>query len=132
MSCKSAIYAVNSAPQILAVDSVVNFGTIIRRYGCGCALVGGNIVLNSAGYYDVDVNLNLTGTAAGPVTITLEKDGVPIPGASATITTAAAGLAHVTIPAIIRQICPCEATITAVISQNGVQVDTASISVEKI
>lgn len=131
MSCKSAIYAVNTAAQTVAVGEVINFGTISRRFGSNLSISGGNVTLSGQGYYNIDVNVGFTGVA-GDTTITLYKDGVAIPGAEVTITTEAAGEYAVTIPAIVRQFCCVESVITAVVTGAAAAVNNAAIRVEKI
>lgn len=131
MSCKSAIYAANTNGQTLAVGSTINFGTISRRYGNNLNLSGGNVILLGAGYYDIDTNFTFL-AAAGTATITLYRDGVAIPGATASITTAANGTYSISIPAIIREFCCKEAVITAVITGVAVTMNNAAIAVEKI
>lgn len=55
---KSVIYANNSSTQTtVATGSIINFGSIVRRYGCNLNLSGGNVVIDGSGYYDVDVNV---------------------------------------------------------------------------
>ena len=81
---KSAIYTVNQSAQNVAVNGIINLGTIIRRFGPNLDLSGDAIMLNGAGYYDIDASITLAPTAAGNVTITAYKDNVAIPGATAT------------------------------------------------
>lgn len=130
--CNAAIYAANTNVQELAVGDVVNFGQIVRRFGPNLMLSGGNVVIEGKGYYDVDVNINLEGTVAGDVTLSLYRDGVRVPGATATVTTAVGSMYSVTIPCIVRETCCCESEITVVISENAATVNSASILVEKI
>lgn len=132
MSCKSALYAANTNAQAVAIGGLVNFGTIVRRYGCNCRLEGGNAVVVGSGYYDLDVDLTITAGAAGTAVITLYKDGTPISGATASVTVAANSLYQVSIPAIVRQVCDCEGVITAVITGVATTVNNAAIAVEKI
>lgn len=128
---KSILYAANINDQaFVAAGTIINFGNIIRRYGCNLNLSGGNAIINGTGYYDVDVNLTFT-AAAGTVSIQIYKDGVAVPGAEATITTAATTNYSVTIPAIIKENCCCESTITVVISGAAGTLSNATIKVEK-
>ena len=84
MSCKSALYAAMQTPTAVAVGGVIPLGGLIRRYGCDIALNGNAVNLAGTGYYDVDASITATLTAAGAVTATLYKDGVAVPGATAT------------------------------------------------
>lgn len=129
---KSVIYVVNTADQTLAVGNTINFGSIVRRYGCALTASGGNVIIRGAGYYDIDTNFTITPAAAGTLTIMLFKDGVAIPGAETTRTVAADTTYALTIPAIIRETCECESTITAVITGVAAEINNATILVEKM
>lgn len=122
---KAILYAANTNAQ----TGTVNFGSIIRRYGQNISLSGGNPVLRGAGYYRIDTNFTIVGTAAGVATVTLYKDGLPITGATVTLTVAADEQYAVSIPAIVREVCCNESTITAVLT--NATVNNASIVVEK-
>ena len=89
MSCKSALYTALQTPTAVAVDGVIPLGSLIRRYGCDISLNGNAVNLSGAGYYDVDASITVAPTAAGTVTATLVKDGVAIPGATASAAAAA-------------------------------------------
>jgi len=133
MSCKMALYGANTASQsIVAAGTVINFDAIVRRFGCGLGLSGGNVTIKGSGYYDLDVNLSILPTAAGVATIQIFKDGVAIPGAQAVVNLVASESAAVTIPAIIRELCDCEDTITVQVSGADGSVTNAAIVVEKI
>lgn len=90
-------------PTAVAVDGVIPLGSLIRRYGCDVALNGNAVNITGAGYYDVDASVTVTPAAAGTVTITLYKDGVAVPGATASETAAANGTVDLSIPALVRQ-----------------------------
>ena len=128
---KSVLYAANTSTQAFAATgTVINFGSIVRRYGDNLALSGGNVVARGCGYYDIDTNITFNG-AAGTVVVQIYKDGVPIPGATTSTTIAANVNAQVSIPAIIREVCCNESTITVVISGVAGNVINAAIDVEK-
>lgn len=91
MSCKSAIYTVNSVQQPYAANSQIPFGTVVRRFGNNCQLDGPSIALNGGGYYGIDISLSIAPTAAGEITAQVYSNGVPVPGALATNTAANAG-----------------------------------------
>ena len=105
MSCKSVLYAAMQTPTAVAVDGVIPLGSLIRRYGCDVALNGNAVNITGAGYYDVDASVTVSPAAAGTVTITLYKDGVAVPGATASETAAANGTVDLSIPALVRQVC---------------------------
>lgn len=99
MSCKAAIYVANTGAQAVAEGGTINLGSIVHRFGCGLNLNGNGIVATIPGYDDVSAVVTVSATAAGAVTVSLLRDGVVIPGATATGTAAAAG-DFVTLPLI--------------------------------
>ena len=92
-------------PTEVPVDGMLPLGSIIRRYGCAANLNGNAVNITNAGYYDVDASVTVAPTAAGTVTVTLVKDGVPIPGATASAAAAAGAPTVLSFPALVRQPC---------------------------
>lgn len=133
MSCKSALYAAMKTPTAVAVDGVIPLGSLIRRYGCDVALNGNAVNITGAGYYDVDASVTVTPAAAGTVTITLYKDGVAVPGATASETAAANGTVDLSIPALVRQVC-CAAgsALTLVLTGAAATVNNVALRVQRI
>jgi len=128
---KSVIYSANTNSQsVVATGSVINFGSIVRRYGQNLNLSGGNVVTSGIGYYNVDVNVSFTVASGTTATIQIFKDGVAVEGAEAILTTGT-NTYQATIPCLIRNNCCCESIITVVISGVGATVINASIVVEK-
>lgn len=134
MSCKSLIYTAMQTPTAVAVDGVIPLGTIVRRYGCNCNLNGNGIAINGAGYYDVDVSVEAAPTAAGTVTVQLLKDGVAVPGATASATaTAAADVVMLVFPATVRLgCCSTGSVLTLLLTGAAATVNNAAVRVEKI
>ena len=138
MSCKSALYAAMQTPTAVAVDGVIPLGSLIRRYGCDLSLngnavniIGGN---QSASYYDVDASVTVAPAAVGTVTVTLFKDGVAVPGATASATAAAADDAlNLNITALVRQVC-CAAgsALTLVLTGAAASVENVALRVQRI
>lgn len=133
MSCKSALYAAMQTPTAVAVDGVIPLGSLIRRYGCDVALNGNAVNITGAGYYDVDASVTVSPAAAGAVTVTLYKDGVAVPGATASETAAANGTVDLNIPALVRQVC-CAAgsALTLVLTGVAATVDNVALRVQRI
>lgn len=133
---KSVIYTANSSAQNVAVNGVINPGTIIRRFGPNLGLSGDAIQIDGAGYYDIDASITAAPTAAGNVTITIFKDGVAIPGATATqSTTAANNPINLSISSLVREFCPCcsgLSNLTFVLTGTAASVTNVAIVVEKI
>lgn len=126
---KSGIYAANGMLQVLGIGDTINFGNVVRKYGCGINMSGGNVVTHNKGYYNIATNITITPSAAGTLGITLYKNGVEIPGANITRTVSADTIYAFDIVAMIRDICCCETTIAAVISGVASTVSNAAIEV---
>lgn len=125
-------------PTAVAVDGVVPLGSLIRRYGCDLSLNGNAVNIaggnQSAGYYDVDASLTVAPAAVGTVTVTLFKDGVAVPGATASATAAAANNAlDLNITALVRQVC-CAASsaLTLVLTGAAATVNNVALRVQRI
>lgn len=140
---KSAIYAANTSPATINLSSaqpsaVLPLGTVIRRFGCNIQLSGNGILLDGEGYYDVDSSIVLTPASAGNYTISLHKDGVPVPGATQAFTATSGGTISYNIPALVRlQCCNSGATLTLVLTTSAtlpvtVTVTNVGVVVEKI
>ena len=117
---KSAIYTTNVSAPTVAVGGIVPFGTTTRRYGCNIRQDGNAITLCGQGYYLVNISATLAPTAAGTVSLTAQKDGVAIIGATASQTVAAAGIANLDITAIVRNACSCESSLLSLIDRKSV------------
>lgn len=140
---KSAIYTANTTPTTLTLTAAqptatLSLGTVIRRFGCNIQLSGNGILVEGSGYYDIDASVTATPTTAGNYTLSLYQDGVAVPGATQTVTAAAAASITFNIPALVRlQCCNSSATLTLVLSTTAalpatVVVNNAAVTVEKI
>lgn len=129
---KSLLYAVNNLEQTVAAGGNISFGSPVRRFGCNCNISNGTPYIVGAGYYLIDSNFTFEAGAAGTAVLTLYKDGEAIPGANATLTVAADSVYSVSIPAVIRQFCATDASITAVLSGVAGTVTNAAVIVTKL
>lgn len=133
---KSAIYVVNASAQNVAINGVINLGSIIRRFGPNLGLSGSSIQIDGAGYYDIDASITAAPTAAGNVTITMYKDGVAVPGATATQSTSVANNpVNLSISSLVREFCPCcdgLSNLTFVLTGTAAAVTNVAIVIEKI
>lgn len=140
MSCKAALYAANTTAQDVAANGVINLGEIIRRFGnsqCCCPIInlsGAQIVLNEAGYYDVDVSVTLAPEEAGTVTVALYQDGGAVPGAEGSVTVTVAGRSvNIAFPALVRRLCgTCCSNLTLVLSGVAADVTNVAVTVERV
>lgn len=132
MGCKSLISVVNTGNQTVDANGVPSLGAIQRRRSCSMNLNGSGITIVQPGYYKVDVSAVVEPTAAGPVTLTLLENGVPVPGGIATDTPVAAGdsvTLNINTP-IIRVFCNGSKTLTLRLSA-AATVSTVSMTVEE-
>ena len=131
---KSLIQVANIGQQSVLANSVISLGSVLRRFGCNCRLNGNAIELEGEGYYTIDMDATVTPTAAGNVTITLFKDGVAIPGATATNSVSTVGNST-TLPinTTVRMGCNCNgaSSITAVLVAGPGVVNNISMRVIK-
>ena len=102
---KSAIYTANTSAQTVAVNDIIPVGTTSRRFGCNIRQDGNTITLTGPGYYLVNASATVAPTAAGTVSVTGQKDGVAVIGATAAATTtAAAESANLSLDFIVRNV----------------------------
>lgn len=133
MSCKSAIYTVNTDVAV-AEGGTIPLGSIVRRYG-GCIDLNGNgVTLTESGYYEVAVSVTAEPTAAGPVSVDLLQDGSPLPGAVASGVAAAAGdPVPLAFTALVRLACKCSGTtLTLRLLEGASNIANAAVVVERI
>ena len=131
---KSAIYTTNTTAPTIAVDGIIPVGTTTRRYGCNIRQDGNAITLCGQGYYLVNVSATVTPTAAGTVSVTAQKDGVAIVGATGSETVAAvSNAANISITAIVRNACGCDSSILSfILGGVAAVVDNFAVTVEKL
>lgn len=128
---KALLYAVNSQPQNVAVGGIINFGNIVRRFGCNIGLSNGNVVTKGQGYYSGIANISFDAGATGDAVIQFYEDGVLIPGANYTMSVATGYSYHATIPFVVRETCCCDKVITAVLTGVTATINNAAIEVVK-
>lgn len=131
---KSAIYTTNTSAPAVAVGGIVPVGNTTRRYGCNIKQDGNTITLCGNGYYLVNVSATVTPAAAGTVSITAQKDGVAIIGATGSETVAAASTTvNINLTAIVRNACGCESSILSfVIDDVASVVNNLAVTVVKL
>ncbi len=131
---KSAIYTTNTSKPTVVVGGVVPVGVTTRRFGCNIKQDGNTITLCGQGYYLVNVSATVAPTAAGAVSLTAQKDGVEIIGATAAATaTGASDELNLSITALIRNACGCESSILSlVLGGTEAVVNNLSVVAEKL
>lgn len=133
MSCKSAIYAVNTSTVTIPEDGNYQPNIIIRRFGQCCQMANNVMELNGQGYYDVAVTATVIGTVAGNVTMTVYQDGAAVPGMNATQTIKAVGdTVTLGTSGIVRLYCgKNSSTLTVVIGGQAVTGSNLAIDITK-
>lgn len=127
---KSVIYTVNGNASV-ADGGIIPLGAITRRYGCNLNLNGNGIVAKGAGYYKTTVSITLVGTASGVATVQLYKDGMAVPGATASVTTAQGTTTNIDLVAITRNYDCNSSVLTLGLSGTAVTVSNVAVAVEK-
>lgn len=125
---KAAIYTTNVSGATVAAGGIVPVGGTTRRYGCNIKQDGNTITLCGQGYYLVNVSATLAPSEAGTVTLTAQKDGVPIIGATGAETVAASGTANIHLTAIVRNACGCDSSILSLLL-GGVAAGVSNVAV---
>ena len=129
---KSAIYTANAFASTVAVEDLIPLGSTSRRYGCNLRQDGNGITATGAGYYLVTMSATVAPTAAGAVTITGQKDGVAIIGATATSTAAAGAATDLAFSTVVRNI-GCDSSILSfVLTGAAATVSNFAVSVVKL
>ena len=132
---KSLIQTANISSQDVAVGSNISLGSVLRRFGCNCRLNGSAIEIEGEGYYTVDMCVTVTPAATGNVTVSVLKDGVVIPSATATNSVSTVGNST-TLPinTTIRLGCKCEgaSSLTVVLVAGAGVVNNISLRVIKV
>lgn len=132
MSCNSAIYTVNSGIAVSA-NGTIPLGSTVRRFGQRLNLNGNGIIVDGAGYYDIDIIITAIPAASGAITATLLRDGMAVPGATATAVSSAVG-DPVTLPisAMIRQFNNCAGSTLTVILSDAATVSNIAFTADKL
>lgn len=131
---KSAIYTALSTPTSVSSDAIIPLGATIRRFGCNISQDGNTISIEGRGYFLVNISITAAPAAVGTVTATLNKDGVPLTGATASnsVSTAANPVA-LPITAIVRNACDCDSSILSLmLSGEASTVQNVAVSVVKL
>lgn len=87
------LYTANTSLQTVPVNASLNLGNTLVRECCDISHESGStaIVFRRPGTYSIHINATAVATAAGPVTVTMQVNGVNYPGALATENITAVG-----------------------------------------
>lgn len=131
--CESGIYIGNDGINAdVAIGGFVPFGDPTWRYGNAIKVRDNSIVLCGANKaFEIEGTFTIEAASAGPLTVTVLQDGVPVPGGVFTI--AVAGTSAQTllpIRTVVKNECKCSSTITFQVSQLAVTIDAESLEVK--
>lgn len=130
---KSAIYTANTSAQTVAVNDIIPVGTTSRRFGCNIRQDGNTITLTGPGYYLVNASATVAPTAAGTVSVTGQKDGVAVIGATtAATTTVAAESANLSMGFIVRNVSCGSSILSFVLGGAESTVSNLAVTVTKL
>lgn len=129
---KSVIYSALTTPTAVAVGEIIPLGPTVRRYGACIAQTGNVINIAERGYYNVNVSVTAEAAAVGDITITLLDNGLPVTGATATVTAAAVGdLVNLNITAVMRVFCGSQ-RLAVTLGETAATIDNMALVVEKL
>ena len=126
---KSALYTAMTTPTSVLVGGIIPLGSTIRRFGCNIAQDGNTISIKGKGYFLVNVSITAAPADVGTVTATLNKDGVPVTGATASSSVStAANPTALSITAIVRNACDCDSSILS-LTLSGIESTVQNVAV---
>lgn len=114
---KSCIRVYNDTPQVVTADAtpLILEGIPIVYSGCSLTLNTGSVTVEKSGLYHLSADVTITPSAAGALTVQLNKDGVVLPCAVTRDTVSANPITiHVETDLIINTCCINQPVITVV------------------
>lgn len=132
-NCNKLLYAANTSGATVASGGTVPFGTTIRNCGQCIEVSGNGINIREVGWFEINISATLLAAATGNVTLSLYKDGVAIPGATAAVTATASDSVNLNIPCVVRNAC-CNtgSALTLVVTGGQVTVSNVATVVKKV
>lgn len=131
MCNNSLIFKVTTTPATILAGGILPLTTIARRRGRLITSENDSISLNAPGYYKVTVTVTASGSEAGDVVLNVLKNGIEIPGltASETITTATTELRTLTISGTVRVLCGEGSAVLTLVNASTIGITTSNVSV---
>ena len=131
MCNNSLIFKVTTTPATILAGGILPLTTIARRRGRLITSENDSISLNAPGYYKVTVTVTASGSEAGDIVLNVLKNGIEIPGltASDTITTATTELRTLTISGTVRVLCGEGSAVLTLVNASTIGITTSNISV---
>ncbi len=128
----SVLYLVNNTTQTVLANGTILPGTTIHRNCQSQASLSGNAInIIGSGYFNVDVSVTFTGSAAGDVSVQLYKDGTAIPGAAGTqtITTASTEYRTISFNVEVLKPCSCNSLMTLTLVNSGIEATYTNVAI---
>lgn len=124
----------NNTAQDVAINGLLTFTTDRILTGCTATRNGQTFQLNKPGYYYVTFNADgAATTAVGDIVVTLQNNGVIVPGAIATFTTTVVGdtanLAFSTIIRVPPSCCAVDNTANLTLVNTGVAATFTNVNI---
>ena len=127
----SLIFATTTSAASVLQNGVLPLVNISRRRGCACSLGSNSILLNAPGYYKITGTVTFTAPVAGTITIQAQKNGVAVPGitASTTITTANTEVRSLAVSGVVRVFCN-EGIASLTLVNTGLAINLSNVSLD--
>lgn len=105
---------------------------VTRRTGCAIQNGDNSIILKKPGYYSVNATVTFTAAAAGDVTIELQKNNVPVPGITASVTTVTpdTDLYTLTLTGFVRLLCYEGDGILTLVNNSDVALTISNVAIQ--
>ena len=129
----SAIYMTNTNSTNVPAGSVIP-NTINKCCGQSIVWFGNAAIIRRPGYYKVNITVTCTAAEADIVTLNLQKNGVNVPGitASETFSTANTEVRTLSLQGIIRVLCHEGNPIFTLVNSSDVAITTTNVSISII
>lgn len=133
MCNNSLIFMTTTTDAAVLSNGIIPLTTIQRRRSKSIQNGTNSVILNTPGYYKVNVSVTFSAPVAGDVTINVQKNNVTIPGMTATTTiiTANTEVRTLNLNGIVRVYCNEDiATLTLVNTDSEITILNVSLDIE--
>ena len=129
----SAIYMTNPNSTDILANGIIPIN-INKRVGCAFRYGNNSALIGKPGYYKISASVTFTGSAAGDVSLAVQKNSETIPGITAveTITTADTEYRTVTMQGIIRVLCHEGPVVISLVNTSDIDITTYNVSLSII
>jgi len=126
----SGIYLTNVNDTVVQPNAIVP-NSINKGVGQSIFWFNNSVVLRRPGYYKVIANVTFTAATPGNISFAIQKDGVNVPGITATetITTADTEVRTVTLSGVIRVLCHEGMPVISLVNDSDSVVTTSNVSI---